>query len=72
MLVLVNQWKLLDWFEWLETDMGLAIGRDYTWAWHANAWAISVTDPEIELLILLKAPDGDIAKVPNSDVSSTV
>lgn len=54
MLVLSNSWALMEWFNWLDEEMNLAIGQDYVWAWHDHAWAVRFRDPATELLVLLK------------------
>lgn len=61
MLVLSNNWALLEWFNWLDERMNLVIGRDYKWTWHDHAWAIEFRDPNMELLILLKT-DGRVVR----------
>jgi len=54
MLVLSNNWALIEWFGWLNEEMNLCIGHDYVWAWHDNSRAIEFLDPNTELLVLLK------------------
>lgn len=58
MVLLGNDWTLLEWFYWLEETMNLKLGQDYRWAWYQDFWAIEVFDADTELMILLSKPDG--------------
>jgi hypothetical protein len=72
MLVLTNQWALIEWFNWLEEVAGLTLGRDYCWAWHNGSWAIDLYDPAVELLVLLKTTEHGLQVVKGNDDSSAV
>lgn len=54
MIVLREDWNLRSWHDWLE-DQNLHIGRDWSWAWQDNCWAIDFHDPQIEVMVRLKA-----------------
>jgi len=58
MLTFDTDWNLSQWHNWLESEMGLCVGRDYKWAWADNTWAIEFHDPQMELMVKLKAPTG--------------
>jgi hypothetical protein len=72
MLVLTDTWNLLDWFNWLENDVNLSLGYDYSWFWYNNSWAVSFADPQHELLALLKCPPGQATIVKEYCGSTTV
>jgi hypothetical protein len=44
-------------FKWLDEDLDLKIGRDWHWAWNRleDRPGVEFVDPQIELLIQLKA-----------------
>lgn len=63
MILLINDWNLLDWVEWLEQELGLLIGQDYKWSWHNGCWAIELERPENELMIVLKSNPGQLVQI---------
>lgn len=42
------------WHEFLTQECALCLGRDWTWGWLDNAWAIEFKDPKNETLVRLK------------------
>jgi hypothetical protein len=56
MLKLDSDWNLREWYDWLEEEMGLTIGRDYKWAWQDRCWGIVFNDPRVEIMVRLRAP----------------
>ena len=54
MLPLDEIWNLREWHDWLLQECGMAVGRDYRWAWANNRWAIEFTEPRDETLVRLK------------------
>lgn len=55
MLILSTDWNLRQWYDWLEEEMDLQIGKDYSWAWQDNCWAIDFHDPQVEIIVRLKS-----------------
>jgi hypothetical protein len=56
-LITIYYTKLSYVFDWLEQDLDLKIGRDWHWTWDnsTNFPAVEFIDPNIELIVQLKA-----------------
>jgi hypothetical protein len=63
MIQLQGDWKINEWFDWLESQ-DLKIGQDWRWAWSDCNWAIEFVDPRIETMIRLKTQDTDLWSTP--------
>ena len=48
------QWTLLEWYNFLNQDLELEIGRDFVWAWQDDYMAIDIFDDKIATLVRLK------------------
>jgi hypothetical protein len=42
------------WYEFLTEECDMIIGRDWSWAWKDNAWAIDFLDPRRETEVRLR------------------
>ena len=42
------------WYEFLTEECDMIIGRDWSWAWQDNAWAVEFTDPRRETEVRLR------------------
>jgi len=42
------------WYEFLTEECDLVIGRDWSWAWNNDAWAVDFVDPRRETEVRLR------------------
>ena len=42
------------WYHFLADECRLRLGRDWSWAWHNNAWAVNFADSRSEVLVRLR------------------
>lgn len=45
------------WYEFLVEECQLCLGKDWTWGWQDNAWAVEFHDPKSHTLVLLRLQD---------------
>lgn len=48
------EWSLLEWYNFLNQDLGLEIGQDFCWAWQNDYMAIEFFDNKTATLVRLK------------------
>jgi hypothetical protein len=53
-LIRQPSWTLLEWYNFLNQDLELEIGRDFVWAWQDDYMAIDIFDDKIATLVRLK------------------